>query len=587
MIINSHGDASPSLILGLVNGSPALASPGQYPLQLGLAYIFLFGYLVRTVLLSVGLPSSIGVIFAGFLFSFFFQHELFSARDQLQELSFFLVLLTAGLEIRLGDLRTYTFAMAFLPATVEMLAIATYSVWFLNYSLMEGLVLGTILFALGDGLVIPKMKELGANFKGHPLPRLMFTWAPLEASYALCLFGILTGFAERTEGHISVVSQVTWNISRVVATVLAGAFLGSATGWIIPRLTLLKFNDKQLFSGTAVEAFLIVFSVALLASGLGSSDGTFIVIPMPAISGISASVFQPELLVVMTGIFFSAAASDQLLHEIERIMGGVWIFGQLILFSMIGSRTTTDIFPKLSQVLPLLIVGMLFRFIGIWVAIRMTIWLDLRGHPFDKSMLWADTTFCFLTVLPRATIQGALGQVPVTAHFFRNSYNDSAVQDFIFLAARLYICVMSVCGMILLNHFGPKLCAVTKDRKPWEEFAEDQKTVTGDGESHCVESAKGSSMSAEELHTALAEVYSVSPDFIADALQEAVRKAVQTKRHPAVHRAQTMPESGVRRFVRTVSVASDDMSFSQFDCLGSDLHRGAEEWRGQGRRTSK
>lgn len=580
MIINSHDAASPSLILGLVNGSPALASPGQYPLQLGLAYLFLFGYLVRTILLSVGLPSSVGVIFAGFLFSFFFQHELFNARDQLQELSFFLVLLTAGLEIRLGDLRTYTFVMAFLPATAEMLAIAMYSVWFLNYSLMEGLVLGTILFALGDGLVIPKMKELGVHFKGHPLPRLMFTWAPLEASYALCLFGILTGFAERSEGHISVVAQVTWNISRVVATVFAGAFLGSATGWIIPRLPLLRLNNKQLFSGTAVEAFLIVFSVGLLASGLGSSDGTFIVVPMPAISGISASLFQPELLVVMTGIFFAAAANDNLLHEIERIMGGVWIFGQLILFSMIGSRTTTDIFPKLSQILPLLIVGLLFRFIGVWIAIRITIWLDLRGHPFDKSMLMADTTFCFLTVLPRATIQGALGQVPVTAHFFRNAYNDSAAQDFIFLAARLYICVMSVCGMILLNYFGPKLCSMTKDRKPWEEFAEDQKATSGDAESHCVEAAKGSIMSAEELHTALAEVYSVSPDFIADALEQAMKKNVETKINSLVCRARTNPELGMRSFTRTISVASDDMNFSQFDCLGSDLHRNAEGWRG-------
>ena len=78
--------------------------------------------------------------------------------------------------------------------------------------------LGTILVAIGDGLVIPKMKEFGFLFKGrpgcnalqwgklcvfagsfiiqtdrHPLPRLMFTWAPLEASFALCLFGVLSG----------------------------------------------------------------------------------------------------------------------------------------------------------------------------------------------------------------------------------------------------------------------------------------------------------------------------------------------------------------------------------------------------------
>ena len=31
------------------------------------------------------------------------------------------------------------------------------------------------------------------------MPRLMFTWAPLEASFALSLFGILSGVDLRTD----------------------------------------------------------------------------------------------------------------------------------------------------------------------------------------------------------------------------------------------------------------------------------------------------------------------------------------------------------------------------------------------------
>eukprot|EP00435_Cladocopium_sp_Y103_P009094 s5350_g2.t1 len=90
------------------------AATFYYPVQLGLAYLFLVGYFARTIFLSAGLPPSVGVILVGFAFSYFFQYDpwqncacdLLSARDELQELSFFLVLLIAGLEIRLKDLRS-------------------------------------------------------------------------------------------------------------------------------------------------------------------------------------------------------------------------------------------------------------------------------------------------------------------------------------------------------------------------------------------------------------------------------------------------------------------------------------------------
>merc|ERR1719343_976857 len=81
-----------------------------------------------------------------------------------------------------------------------------------------------------------------------------------------------------------------------------------------------------------------------------------------------------------------------------------------------------------------------------------------------------DTFFCFLSTLPRATIQGALGQVPVTQHF---------VQDFIFVAARLYIFFMSIFGMILLNFFGPRLCVATCKRPAWG-IDEEKKTSETD-----------------------------------------------------------------------------------------------------------
>merc|ERR1740138_1602749 len=54
------------------------------------------------------------------------QADILHARDQLQQLAFFLVLLTAGFEISLRDLRPFILIMAWLPAAMELLGIACF-----------------------------------------------------------------------------------------------------------------------------------------------------------------------------------------------------------------------------------------------------------------------------------------------------------------------------------------------------------------------------------------------------------------------------------------------------------------------------
>merc|ERR1719240_2209221 len=100
--------------------------------------------------------------------------------------------------------------------------------------MIESMVLGTILVAIGDGLVIPKMKEFGGRFEGHPMPRLVFTWAPLEVSYVLSLFGVLVGLsAPAHQRHVNMYLLVAVNILRILATLIVGAILGSSSGWMI------------------------------------------------------------------------------------------------------------------------------------------------------------------------------------------------------------------------------------------------------------------------------------------------------------------------------------------------------------------
>lgn len=218
----------------------------------------------------------------------------------------------------------------------------------------------------------------------------------------------------------------------------------------------------------------MLVSVALAAFALGKGPPGHELVPMPLTSG---SLFQPELLVIVTGMFFTYFADPMLVHDIENTLGELWVFGGILLFSMLGSKTSTGILPKLVYVLPLMGIGFASRFCGVLAGICLT--TKARGSSMATAL--PDAAFCFLCTLPRATIQGALGAVPLKARFFAtdNYRNRFDVRDFIFTAAKLYIVCTSVCGMILLNTLGPKLLAYTESCHTASGTQEDAASTAG------------------------------------------------------------------------------------------------------------
>ena len=149
------------------------------------------------------------------------------------------------------------------------------------------------------------------------------------------------------------------------------------------------------------------------------------------------------------------------------IVGGVWTFGQLVLFSMLGSRLDVTVFQQVFHVLPLMVVGQAFRFLGVGLSTILVVKLEWRTCTCEQAdevckksfqaTEWPDAMFCFLSAMPRATIQGALGPVPLVKKFFplEPAARGQQVRLFIAAAARLYVLVCAVAGSILLDDYGP------------------------------------------------------------------------------------------------------------------------------------
>jgi hypothetical protein len=176
-----------------------------------------------------------------------------------------------------------------------------------------------------------------------------------------------------------------------------------------------------------------------------------------------------DLLVIVVGACFAAITSHEMMHSLEVASGGVWVFGQLILFGILGMNLTTDVFAVLFPVLLLMLVGLGFRFVGTFIAIFAT-----RGHrscqpgcaeclASNTRSVTYDSLFCFVSSLPRATVQGVLASQPLAMLLFSDSSNGEAVDEFISQAGRLYIFLLAIFGTIVLDLVGPGLLHKSED----------------------------------------------------------------------------------------------------------------------------
>jgi hypothetical protein len=533
-----------------------------YSLQLGIAYFLIVGHLARQLFQSIKLPGAVAIIIVGFIGSFFMQSELLAARNELQMLAFFLILLRAGSEIDLRSLgKPDLLMLIIIPGLCEMTAIAIYAMYVFNWRAVEGYVLGCILFCLGEGLVVPKVCQFAKVYPGHPLIQDMMIWVPLEATFALTVFGILTSESEPSDASEG--TQIGGVILQLSCTAFFGLTLGFAAGFfskirskiLLPAIEefpermrrLRKKKKKQdkamqkalsrrskskdhdwdaqaladettlsiegpdrlpasavvmqldklfdelpmespsharphknaievildekevqyiqrpLFTNCKAEALVLVFGLCLFAMGLGEEGG----VPEGFIA--DKWLFQPELFVLLTACGFKYGIGDEIMHDIQHSLDSIWVFGSIVLFGSIGSKTTVSVFKETGNVLPLFIVGSLARFLSI-VGVR-TVTMPIRSCKCNacwntnKRLILADSAFYFTCVFAKASIQGALGSIPTTKKFFEGDIDAVHVRVMISTAAKIAIIFYAIIGCIALEIAGPKLLLYTQQAR--------------------------------------------------------------------------------------------------------------------------
>lgn len=350
---------------------------------LSIALIMLAGMGFSLLCRKIKLPGLFGMVIVGILLGPYVLNlidpSVLAISAQLRKIALIIILARAGLTLNISDLKKMgrpAILMCFLPATLEMIGTVLLAPKLLSISTMEAALLGAVIGAVSPAVIVPKMIRLIEEGYGTEkgIPQLILAGASADDVYVIVLFSTFTSLVQG--GNVSVLRFVNIPIS-VVLGILAGLLCGAFLAVMFMKWEL---------TGT-VKAIVFLCVCFLLSA---------------AEDAISLPITFSSLIAVM----FIGIAMQKKNGEDARILSGkfneLWKGAEVILFVLVGACVDISHLANADASVLLLLAGALvFRMLGVWVCLLKT---ALSGR---------EKLFCMLSYMPKATVQAAIGGIPL------------------------------------------------------------------------------------------------------------------------------------------------------------------------------
>lgn len=391
---------------------------------LSLALICIAAVAVSWLCQKGGLPKIIGFLLVGMLLGPYvgnwIDRSLLDNSADIRKIALIIILIKAGLTIKLSDFKPISRSavlMSFLPACAELVGYTLFAPLFFDLSYGEAALMGSVMAAVSPAVVVPCMVDLIENKVGHQkkIPQMILAGASFDDVVVIVLFTAFLSLVQK--GDFQVLSLV-----NIPLTILTSMLVGVLAGLAFARF--LK-TIRQSDSLPPIYQYLLLFSLSfLLATIEARYANRFPFSGLLAILVATMVVNRQALPVEVAGFagFFSR----------------LWVIGEIVLFVLVGS--IVDISYVAVAGLPAL------GLIALTLVIRsLAVWLSVSGNGFSKR----EKLFCVIAYLPKATVQAAIGGIPLVAGL--------ASGQLILSVAVLGILVTALLGAIPLDRFGKEL----------------------------------------------------------------------------------------------------------------------------------
>ncbi len=350
-----------------------------------LAYIILLGLALGYIFSLLRLPALLGMLIAGIALGSsgfnVLDESLLAISIELRQIALVIILLRAGLALNLKELKCVgrpAVLMCFVPACLEIVGITLLAPPILGISHIDAALMGTVLAAVSPAVIVPKMLKLKEQGIGgaKSIPQMIMAAGAVDDIFVIVLFSIFMNLSGGGEFSASALGQIPISI-------VTGLALGFGVGsGLVAYFRRFHMRDSV--------KLLIIFSCALLF--LGVENYLKGVIP---ISG---------LLAVMAMGVAILSGHEALAIRISPKLNKLWVAAEIVLFVLVGASVDVN-YALCAGFAPvvLILLALPFRMVGVFMSTIATP-LNLR-----------ERLFCMIAYTPKATVQAAIGSLPLAA----------------------------------------------------------------------------------------------------------------------------------------------------------------------------
>lgn len=384
---------------------------------LGIALIIIVGFSLAEVFKKINLPGFLGMIVTGLVLGPYSLNlisvEIISVSSDLREIALIVILIRAGLNLNNKDILSIgrpALLMSFIPALFEIAAVTVLAPLLFHIEMVDALLLGCILAAVSPAVIVPRMIQLLSKGYGKTkVPQLVMASSSVDDVFVIVLF---TSILASYKTHSFDLVSILFIPISIVLGIIFGTVVGCVTAKLLNRCNLHK-----------IVVALILLSFGFLFVLLEDSMGTHL-----HISGLIATM--------ALGVSFAKCSTS--MNTQKEVFSSIWVFAELILFVLVGASVNLEVMFTVGLIAVLmLLIQLLFRMAGVFVS--------LVGSTFKKK----EKIFISISFIPKATVQAAIGSIPLSLGLEYGGLILSVAVMSIFFTAPL--------GAILIDKFYTRL----------------------------------------------------------------------------------------------------------------------------------
>ena len=264
----------------------------------------------------------------------------------------------------------------------EILAYFLLAPYFLGITRLEAAVMGAVMGAVSPAVVVPRMVQLMDEKYGtaKSIPQMILAGASCDDIYVIVLFSTFSTMAQGGSAHLK-------DFINIPVSIILGIALGSVAGYLLSLFFETAYAHSHMVRNSL--KVIVVMGVAFLLMSIETW-----LKPVVSVSGLLAVISMACVLKLKCTASVSARLSQK--------FGKLWLAAEVLLFVLVGASVDIRYTLKAGPAaLAMIFAALLIRTLGVSLCVTGT------------NLTWRERLFCSIACLPKATVQAAIGSVPM------------------------------------------------------------------------------------------------------------------------------------------------------------------------------